>query len=127
MDEGSWQPCKRSGQKHPLYTAPWQPELYSKGLHVLQVRARDSSGSEMLSKIEFALDDTKPRFPLSARLTLMLDFTTMVSISLHCSGTLIIRELVFFYHLEQSPFRSFNHLVHLAILHHSPSAASNHS
>ncbi|XP_057374935.1 transmembrane protein 62-like isoform X2 [Daphnia carinata] len=77
LDEGSWQPCKRSGQQHPLYTAPWQPELYSKGLHVLHVRASDSSGSEVLTKIEFALDDTKPRFPLSARLALMLDFTAV--------------------------------------------------
>lgn len=99
LDEGSWQPCKRSGQKHPLYTAPWQPELYSKGLHVLQVRARDSSGSEMLTKIEFALDDTKPRFPLSARLTLMLDFTAMskvlfaVSIILCTLPFCIIRRL----------------------------------
>ncbi|KAI9551793.1 hypothetical protein GHT06_022129 [Daphnia sinensis] len=90
LDEGSWQPCKRSGQKHPLYTAPWQPELYSKGLHVLQVRASDSSGSEVLTKIEFALDDTKPRFPLSARLTLMLDFTAMSKVFFAASIILCI-------------------------------------
>lgn len=80
LDDGSWEPCKLTGQKTPLYTAPWQPELYAEGLHVLEVRAKDSSGSEALVKIDFALDNTRPHFPWRARIALMWDFTTMVGI-----------------------------------------------
>ena len=67
-----------SGQNTPLYTVPWQPELYSTGLHVLEVRAKDTSGAEVITKIDFALDDTKPHFTLRARIALMWDFTTVV-------------------------------------------------
>ncbi|EFX84466.1 hypothetical protein DAPPUDRAFT_314796 [Daphnia pulex] len=77
LDHGSWKPCKLTGQKNPLYTAPWQPELYAKGPHTLEVRAKDSSGSEKITEIDFALDDTMPHYPWSARIALMWDFTTL--------------------------------------------------
>ena len=80
LDQGSWTPCILTGQNTPLYTVPWQPELYAKDLHVLEVRAKDSSGAEVSTEIYFALDDTKPHFTLGARIALMWDFTTMVSI-----------------------------------------------
>ena len=78
LDQGSWTPCTLTGQNTPLYTVPWQPELYSTGLHVLEVRAKDTSGAEVITKIDFALDDTKPHFTLRARIALMWDFTTVV-------------------------------------------------
>ena len=79
LDHGSWKPCNLTGQKTPLYTAPWQPELYAEGLHVLEVRAIDFSGAEIHTELDFALDNTKPNFPLMARIALMWDFTTVVS------------------------------------------------
>ncbi len=80
LDHGAWEPCKLTGQKNPLYTATWQPELYAEGRHTLEVRAKDSSGSEKITEIEFALDKTiSPYFPWRARIALMWDFTTMVS------------------------------------------------
>ncbi|XP_046445010.1 transmembrane protein 62-like [Daphnia pulex] len=77
LDNGAWEPCKLTGQKNPLYTAPWQPELYAKGPHTLGVRAKDSTGSEKITEIEFALDNTMPHYPWRARIALMWDFTTM--------------------------------------------------
>ena len=81
LDHGTWDPCKLTGQKYPLYIAPWQPELYAKGPHTLEVRAKDSTGSEKITEIEFALDNTIPHYPWRARIALMWDFTTMVSIN----------------------------------------------
>ncbi len=78
LDQGSWTPCILTGKNTPLYIVPWQPELYSTGLHVLEVRAKDTSGAEVITKIDFALDDTKPHFTLRARIALMWDFTTVV-------------------------------------------------
>lgn len=78
LDQGSWEPCKLTGEKTPLYTVPWQPELYAKGLHVLEVRAKDSSGAENFAKIDFALDNTTPHFPWGARMALMWDLTFVV-------------------------------------------------
>lgn len=83
LDEGAWEPCKFTGKEHPLFTAPWQPELYAEGRHVLQVRAKDSTGSEVSTRIDFALDKTQPYFPFMARVALMMDITTVVSIILN--------------------------------------------
>lgn len=86
LDDGDWKQCKQTGKKHPLYTVPWQPSAYSSGVHVLEVRAKDSNGSESLVKIDFALDKTPPYFPLLGRVALMTDITTVVSF--HLIGTL---------------------------------------
>ncbi|XP_046445008.1 transmembrane protein 62-like isoform X2 [Daphnia pulex] len=78
LDHGSWKPCKLTGQNNPLYTAPWQPELYAEGRHTLEVRAKDSSGSEETTEIEFALDKTiSPHFSWRAEIALMWDLTTI--------------------------------------------------
>ena len=79
IDDGDWIECRLTGKSHPLYTAPWQPQLYSSGLHILEVRAKDASGSETSAKIEFSLDGSRSPFPILARLILMIDMTTFVS------------------------------------------------
>jgi hypothetical protein len=104
LDQGSWTPCILTGQNTPLYTVPWQPELYAKDLHVLEVRAKDSSGAEVSTEIYFALDDTKPHFTLGARIALMWDFTTMVSILSNkyncCFITIFLIIFYYFDHLR---------------------------
>jgi hypothetical protein len=100
LDNGAWEPCKLTGQKNPLYTAPWQPELYAKGPHTLEVRAKDSSGSEKITEIEFALDNTKPHYPWRAEIALMRDFTTMVSKILVLLNSLLFLTNILFSLLE---------------------------
>lgn len=79
IDEENWQTCERTGQIRPLFTSPWDPVKYSEGLHVLEIRARDTSGKESLTKVEFALDGTSAKFPLLSRFILMVDITMIVS------------------------------------------------
>lgn len=82
LNQGAWQACKLTGKSHPLFTVPWQPALYADGQHVLQVRAKDSSGAESITQIDFALDKSRPDFPFLARLALMTDLTTTVNLVL---------------------------------------------
>jgi hypothetical protein len=101
LDNGAWEPCKLTGQKNPLYTAPWQPELYAIGPHTLEVRAKDSSGSKETTEIEFALDKTiSPHFSWRAKIALMRDFTTMASKILVLLNTLLFLTNILFSHLE---------------------------
>lgn len=73
-----WRACQLTGKDHPLYTAPWQPSLYSKGMHTLEIRAIDSSGATSETLINFSLDGTTAPYPVLARLALMLDLTNVV-------------------------------------------------
>jgi len=75
-----WRSCIFSGKDSPLYTLPWQPELYSSGLHSLQVRARDQSGSENQVEIQFSLDGSQPLATIARRIILLLDFTTTLRV-----------------------------------------------
>lgn len=85
IGNGSWRTCRLSGQTQPLYTLPWQPELYAAGLHTLQVRARDESGSENQIEIEFSLDGSRPVPAVLKRFLLLMDLTTFFAI-LFCTG-----------------------------------------
>ena len=80
IGNGSWRTCRLSGQTQPLYTLPWQPELYAAGLHTLQVRVRDESGSENQIEIEFSLDGSRPVPAVLKRFLLLMDLTTFFAV-----------------------------------------------
>lgn len=90
IDNDQWIACHITGKNYPLFTAPWNPSHYANGLHTLDIRAKDKSGSESLTRIEFALDGRNPTFPVLARLALMTNITTLVSISVSRQATNII-------------------------------------
>ena len=48
---------------------------------MMDVRARDASGAESLTRVEFSLDNTRSSFPILARIALMMDITTLVIIN----------------------------------------------
>ena len=128
LDDGAWEPCKLTGEKHPLFTALWNPELYVRGRHTLEVRVKDSSGSQGSTRIDFALDNSLPHFPLMARVALMMDITTVVSIQF-CqliSVSDIIYKNLFFLNLVSNYFCGHNNLGYSAILHYSLLAKQNH-
>ena len=89
IDEGRWRQCQLTGLNHPLYTVPWEPEKYINGLHTLYVRAKDRSGSFSEISHQFALDGSKPLFPILSRLALMMDVTSLVGL-LSCVKSLSI-------------------------------------
>jgi len=78
INDGPWIPCKLTGKSNPLYTAPWKPDLYATGLHVLEARAKDSSGALNVLRVEFSLDGSRSEFPFLGRFILMIDITTLV-------------------------------------------------
>ena len=90
-----WQPCKLTGKNLPLYTADWDPELYAIGLHTLDVKAKDATGAESLTRVEFSLDNTRSSFPILARIALMMDITTVVNLLMHVNFCSAIYSIFF--------------------------------
>ncbi|XP_037092202.1 transmembrane protein 62-like [Pollicipes pollicipes] len=70
-DGDAWVPCTRA--KGPLFTCDWQPAKYAHGLHTMQVLVEDSGGLSRRISHTFSLDGSEVKFPLVARLILMLD------------------------------------------------------
>ena len=82
INEGPWMTCNLTGKSKPLYTAFWNPDLYSKGKHVLEARAKDYSGAFNQLKFEFALDVTRSEFSsYFGQLNLKINFASLVFIS----------------------------------------------
>ncbi len=58
----------------PLYTAPWTPEFYAKGVHKLTIYAKLKDGQVVEHTDSFSLDGTQPPFNFRSRLLLMMDW-----------------------------------------------------
>ncbi|CAG13145.1 unnamed protein product [Tetraodon nigroviridis] len=58
----------------PLYVLPWDPSLYLKGLHTIQVKVEDSAGRSWVREQRFTLeDDLIPGFGLVQSFLLLTD------------------------------------------------------
>ncbi|XP_054715179.1 transmembrane protein 62-like [Uloborus diversus] len=68
LDGGQW--TNMNSSDSPLYTAQWEPMFYEDGLHSIAIHARDIEGNEQTKITSFALDGSRPKFPLGARLAL---------------------------------------------------------
>lgn len=77
IDNYDWVECRHV--EGPLYVAEWDPQKFSSGVHYVTVYARNSDGQANEINQPFALDDTRIRFSLLPRITLMTDATTVVS------------------------------------------------
>ena len=64
--DGDWVPMTRVRDTN-LYVSPWDPEKYLSGMHVIQVKARDTSGTERNASHVFSFDGSKPEFGLKSK------------------------------------------------------------
>lgn len=78
FDKTSWMNCRPT--EGPLYVCSWLPHLFTRGLHYLYVIAVDEVGKETIVEHPFSLDGTLVNFELSARILLMLDAGSVVSV-----------------------------------------------
>ncbi|PSN33115.1 hypothetical protein C0J52_15540 [Blattella germanica] len=69
LDNGVWQQC--SHVRGPLYVLPWDPHLFTTGVHEVHVLIKDEAGREKLHSQPFSLDGTRLSFRLFPRLVLM--------------------------------------------------------
>ncbi|XP_055937862.1 transmembrane protein 62-like [Argiope bruennichi] len=69
INDDAWIELKLS--EAPLYVAKWEPLKYMEGLYTMTVYAKDTSGKERIINHQFSLDNSRPTFPLTARLALM--------------------------------------------------------
>lgn len=71
--------CHHTQRSGPLYTCPWSPSKYSKGLHKLTVDVlNDEIGEKSEHTIQFSLDGTRPPLGLFSVILLLTDFCTML-------------------------------------------------
>lgn len=77
IDDGEWFPCYQTSI--PLYVGRWNPEDYSSGVHVIQVKVVDYDGRQRTVKQPFSLDGSKNDFKIFSKAILMLNATTIVS------------------------------------------------
>jgi len=77
-------PVACSSKDGTLYTSPWQPSLYSTGLHSLSVTAVDSSGRTNTITQPFSIDGSAPAHLLPGRVLLMtnISLTSQIIFSL---------------------------------------------
>lgn len=62
----------------PLYTAPWQPEVFAAGLHTISVSVKDSAGNEANVTQTFSLDGTVPPLLLFPQFLLLTNFRSLL-------------------------------------------------
>lgn len=73
IDGGSPVPC--TSNDGVLYTSPWNPSLYTTGLHTLSVTAVDDSGQSNTITQPFSLDNSAPAHLLPGRVLLMTNIS----------------------------------------------------
>ncbi|XP_018565162.1 transmembrane protein 62 [Anoplophora glabripennis] len=71
VDDGPWIRCKNI--KGPLYAADWNPKLYLKGIHTIEVYVKDTDGRIKTVSQPFSLDGTPLSFSILSRVALMTD------------------------------------------------------
>uniref|UniRef100_A0AAY4BBD1 Transmembrane protein 62 n=1 Tax=Denticeps clupeoides TaxID=299321 RepID=A0AAY4BBD1_9TELE len=63
----------------PLYVLPWDPSLYSSGLHVISVRVEDSAGRWKVREQQFTMEEElTPSFGLAQSFILLTDHYVLV-------------------------------------------------
>ncbi|XP_049868323.1 transmembrane protein 62-like [Pectinophora gossypiella] len=70
FDKISWMKCRHT--QGPLYVCNWLPNLFSSGIHYLNVVVIDELGKEAYVEHQFSLDGTVVGFDIAARILLML-------------------------------------------------------
>ena len=63
-----------------LWTAPWEPSNYKKGLHVLQVKVEDEAGHISQREHNFSLDGSSPGSSFIGQLVLLLDMVAFFQV-----------------------------------------------
>ncbi|KAJ6645818.1 Transmembrane protein [Pseudolycoriella hygida] len=89
-----WRNCKKADDN--LFVVRWNPLLYAKGVHQLDVKIFDDSGKERFVTQSFALDGTRQEFDTLARLTLMSDVTTIFKSFFGFAVSLCVVPFLFF-------------------------------
>lgn len=85
IDERTWINCSHSDG--PLYTCKWNPGEYLHDLHTLRVYVKDGLKREKIISQPFSLDNTRMSFGLLARIALMTNISSVVSIpNRNCFG-----------------------------------------
>ncbi|XP_071056743.1 transmembrane protein 62-like isoform X2 [Onthophagus taurus] len=76
IDSEHWREC-RNVDRGPLYVIEWSPEMYTFGMHTLEVFAKDEDGRYKMEKSRFSLDGKRTAFSFLARVALMTDASTV--------------------------------------------------
>ncbi|KAA0194483.1 hypothetical protein HAZT_HAZT001520 [Hyalella azteca] len=99
IDEaGAW--VQLSHVKGPLYSARWQPALYTAGLHTLEVAAEDGDGRRVVHQQPFSMDGSKPSFRLLPSILLTSNISAVFQFLFGCAVCLCILLLCVFRYLH---------------------------
>ncbi|KAJ4435764.1 hypothetical protein ANN_18383, partial [Periplaneta americana] len=78
IDDGVWLHCTHI--RGPLYVHPWNPNLYTTGIHDIHVLIKDEAGREKVTTQPFSLDGTRISFRLLPRIVLMSNISLVFQI-----------------------------------------------
>ena len=85
IDDGDLVTCDRSNL-NSLWTAPWSPGLYSRGIHVIKVQVEDEFGEMHVTRHVFSVDGItrNSEFPNIGQLILSLDMIAIFQVLKYC-------------------------------------------
>ncbi|XP_056624331.1 transmembrane protein 62 isoform X2 [Triplophysa dalaica] len=93
----------------PLYVLPWDPSLYSTGLHTISVKVEDSAGRSKISEQQFTLEeDLTPSFGLIQSFILLTDHYILARIAFVAIVLLNLGGLVIFRFMHVSSTRGWS-------------------
>ena len=64
-------------KKGSLFTVPWQPDLYAKGIHVIKVHVEEEGKEVTVEDHQFYIDGTSTDLPQLGQLVLLVDFVAL--------------------------------------------------
>ena len=92
IDDESWIDCRQVTKE--LYTVPWDPFTYQRGLHKIFAMIKDANGRTKTVDQDFSLDGSTMKFGLLARLILMYDINKCFKLMFTGSVLICILPLV---------------------------------
>ena len=90
IDDGDLVTCDRSNL-NSLWTAPWSPGFYSRGIHVIKVQVEDEFGEMHVTRHVFSVDGItrNSEFPNIGQLILSLDMIAIFQVLKYCPPALM--------------------------------------
>ncbi|KAB0799720.1 hypothetical protein PPYR_07600 [Photinus pyralis] len=106
VDNENWTVCENIDG--PLYAAPWNPKMYSTGLHHVKVHVKDAFGRNKYETQSFSLDGTKLSFSLLPTFVLKTSANIVFKLMFWIVNILILAPLLLLKLLQYRDIRRGN-------------------